>query len=317
MHRNTGVTEPIIVEYGFLDSKGDDVNLLKNNWRQLTEAVVKAVANYINVNYDQDVSGYYTVKSGDTLYSIAKKYNTTVDELKRLNNLTTNTLTLGQQLKVPEQETPDEIEGIYIVKDGDTLYSIANKYNLTVDEIKQLNNLTSDILTIGQQLIIKDQEQDITPTGLYVVKSGDTLYSIAKKYNTTVDELKRLNNLTTNMLSIGDKIKIPENKVDSLEPNDYILYTVKKGDNLYSIANRYGTSVMDIMNINNLNSNLLTIGQQLKIPTNSNNQTTYTVKSGDTLYSIANKLGVTVNELKQLNNLTTDLLSIGQVLKIR
>ena len=91
----------------------------------------------------------FVVKAGDNLYSIANRYNTTVDEIKKLNNLSSNLLSIGQILKLPTQEN-----NTYIVKSGDNLYSIANKYNTTVDEIKKKNNLTSNLLTIGQILII-------------------------------------------------------------------------------------------------------------------------------------------------------------------
>ncbi len=91
---------------------------------------------------------------------------------------------------------------IYIVKSGDSLYSIAKKYNTTVDELKKINNLTSNLLSINQKLIIPNSYQ------IYTVVKGDSLYSIAKKYNTTVDELKRINNLTSNLLSINQKLKI-------------------------------------------------------------------------------------------------------------
>lgn len=94
--------------------------------------------------------GVYTVQKGDTLYSIAKKYNTTVDKIMRMNNLSTNMLSVGQKLVIPESVGLNT----YIVKSGDTLYSIARMHNTTVSAIKIANNLTSDILSIGQELII-------------------------------------------------------------------------------------------------------------------------------------------------------------------
>ena len=98
-------------------------------------------------------------------------------------------------------------------------------------------------------------------------------------------------------------------------------YTVKSGDTLYSIANKYNTNITTLKNLNNLTSNLLSIGQVIKVPSTTDgtttSTTTYTVKSGDTLYSIANKYGLTVSELKNLNNLTTNTLTIGQTLKIK
>ena len=92
----------------------------------------------------------YTVKKGDSLYSIAKKYNTTVDELKRINNLSSNLLSIGQKLIIPSNEST-----IYTVLKGDSLYAIAKKYNTTVNKIKTDNNLTNNLLSIGQKLIIK------------------------------------------------------------------------------------------------------------------------------------------------------------------
>ena len=140
------------------------------------------------------------------------------------------------------------------------------------------------------------------------------MYSIAQKYNTTVDKLKKLNNLTSNLLSIGQSLKIP-----TKSENNYIEYTVKKGDNLYSIARNYGLTQSELMDYNNLTSNLLSIGQILKIPVSKDStsqKTTYTVQKGDSLYSIAKKYNTTVDSIKRKNNLTSNLLSIGQKLII-
>ena len=316
IHRNTGVTEPVIVEYGFLDSTGDDVSQLKNNWENLAEAVVKAVAQYTNTYYDKGTGNTYIVKSGDTLWSIAKKFNITVNELKALNNLTSNTLSIGQVLKINEQSsTPTE--NTYIVKSGDTLYSIANKYGVSVNEIKNLNNLTSNSLSIGQVLKIPETTENTEDYIIYTVKSGDTLYGIANSYNTTPSELMSYNNLNSTVLSIGQNLKIPYQNIEEEETNtEYIIYTVKSGDSLSSISRNYGVSVNDIMDFNNLNSNLLSIGQTLKIPIGEQTVVTYTVKSGDTLYNIARQYNTTVDSIKQKNNLTGNTLTIGQKLII-
>ena len=214
-------------------------------------------------------------------------------------------------------------ENVYIVKSGDTLYQIASRFNTTVARIKELNNLSSNALTIGQELLIPKEEEEEIPSEdgyiNYTVKSGDSLYSIARTYNTTVNALTEINKLTSNTLSIGQVLKIPSNK-EEVPNTNYINYTVKSGDSLYKIANNYNTTVNQIVALNNLTSTNLSIGQVLKIPTTeqtpSTNYINYTVKSGDSLYKIANNYNITVNQIVTLNNLTSTNLSIGQILKI-
>ena len=316
MLRETPNNESIIVEYGFLDSTGDDVNQIKNNWQNLAEAVVRALADYIGVAYippeglEEIDDNIYIVKKGDTLYGIANKYGISVDELKAINNLTNNNLSVGQVLQIPEiieEDVPNE--NIYIVKSGDTLYSIANKYGMSVQELKDLNKLTSNTLSIGQQLVVSEGNAGTLDT--YTVNAGDTLYTIAKKYGLTVSELKQLNNLTSDILSIGQVLNI-SNSNTSLPSNTYI---VKSGDSLYSIAKKYGITVDALKSANGKTSNLLSIGEILVIPTTTTTRT-YTVKAGDSLWKIATNYGVSVNALKQANGLSSDLLSIGQVLVI-
>ena len=258
MQRNTGDTESITVEYGFLDSTGDDVNQLKTKWKDYAEAVVRGIIQYLNLTYvPVEGANYYTVKSGDSLWSIAKKYNINVSDLKEANGLTSSMLSIGDVLKIPAVEEEQVKENVYTVKKGDNLYKIAQNYDTTVSEIIKLNNLTSTNLSIGQILEIPTK----TASGnTYTVKSGDSLYKIAQQYNTTVNELKNLNNISSNLLSIGQVLKIPSS---TIEPP--ITYTVKRGDSLYKIAEQYNTTVNDLMKLNNLGTTLLSIGQVLKI----------------------------------------------------
>ena len=262
MHRNTGVTEPVIVEYGFIDDTPANVQFLKDNYKQLAEAVVQAVANYKGYKYvppGGTSTNTYIVKSGDTLYKIAQKYNTTVDTLKQINNLTSNLLSVGQILKLPtEQVTPPTTASEnYVVKSGDNLYAIARRYNTTVSEIKKVNNLTSNNLSIGQVLKIPTVTPSQENAETYIVQSGDSLYSIARKFNTTVSEIKKLNNLSSNLLSLGQVLVLPK------ETTGQTIYTVQSGDSLYSIARKFNTTVDNIKALNNLSSNMLSIGQIL------------------------------------------------------
>ncbi len=260
IHRNTGKTQPIIVEYGFLDSTGDDVDLLKNHYEELTEAVVKGIAEYVGAKYVPISGNYYTVQRGDSLWSIAKKFGVTVNELKDANNLSSTTLSIGQLLKIPTQGQETTTSDTYIVKSGDSLYSIAQKYNTTVDELKKLNDLTSNLLSIGQSLKIPTKSENNYIE--YTVKKGDNLYSISRNYGLTQSELMDYNNLTSNLLSIGQILKIPVSKDSTSQQTTY---TVQKGDSLYSIAQKYNTTVDSIKRKNNLTSNLLSIGQKLII----------------------------------------------------
>ena len=128
----------------------------------------------------------------------------------------------------------------YTVQLGDTLYGIAKQFGVTVEELQLENNLLSTNIVVGQVLKIPT----VSTTSLYIVKSGDTLYSIARRYQTTIFELMSINNLKSTNLSIGQQIKIPINEDTSTE--NYVVYTVKVGDNLYTIAKKYNVSVNDI-----------------------------------------------------------------------
>ena len=305
IHRNTGQTEPLIVEYGFIDND-KNLDFLKANYENLAEAIIKAILSYKNLPYtppNQINIDIYKVAKGDTLYKIASKLGTTVDTLKALNNLQSNNITEGQILKIPANTVSPEQTEIYTVASGDTLYSIARKLNTTISKIKELNNLTSDNLSVGMTLRIPS---NLTNYQKYTIEKGDSLYSISKKFNTTAPAIKKLNNITSNILSIGTTILIPS-------PNQKNnTYTVERGDTLYSIAKRLGVSVDSLKAANNLTTNMLSVGDKLIIPTEE--KTTHKVTKGDTLYSLARKYNTTVANLKTLNNLPSDTLTEGQIL---
>ena len=274
IHRNTGVTEPIIIEYGFLDNKGD-AERIKNNWEKYAEAVVKAVAEYKNIPYGESTpSTTYTVQRGDTLWNIAKKFNTNVNEIKRLNNLKSNVLYVGQTLKVPEYYKAEDTNISYVVKRGDSLYSIARQYGVNVNDLMKVNNLTSDLLSIGQIINIPSSTTIVTPSeddiineeNTYIVQRGDTLWSISRKFGVSVDDIKNANNLTNEILTIGSTIIVPT----GTNTNNIIVYKVKRGDSLWALAREYNTTIDDIKKLNNLTSNILTIGSELQIKKNTN-----------------------------------------------
>ncbi len=254
--RDTGKTEALIVEYGFIDTL-NDYNYVKDNYKELAEGVIKAVLEYKGIPYtgkEMIISDNYKVMKGDTLYSIAKKLDTTVDELKKINNLDNNVLSIGEIIKIPTKIIDTGETKLYQVKAGDTLYSIANKYGITVKELKAINNLSDNKLAIGQLLNVPS---GLSSVNTYTVSSGDTLYSIAKKFGISIDKLKDINQLKDNMLKIGQKLIIP-----LLEDTTYV---VKTGDTLYSIARKFNITVDELKKLNNLVDDILTIGKILII----------------------------------------------------
>jgi LysM repeat protein len=277
----------------------------------------------------------YTVKAGDTLYGISNQFGVSVTELAELNNIKGSNLQVGQVLNIPSKSgtNPNNLF-MYTVVKGDSLYKIAQKYNTTVQAIINLNYLKNTNLSVGQILRIPEmytpEDQMVMPSYKnYTVKRGDSLYKIALENDISVDQIKKDNSLTSNTLRIGQvlRLRLPASQMVSVEecfgeeytpPSDNLVtYTVKKGDNLYNIARNYNTSVSEILNLNNLSSANLSIGQQLKIPTSSStNNTIYVVKKGDNLYDIAKKYNTTVDSIKKKNNLTSNLLQIGQKLTI-
>lgn len=200
----------------------------------------------------------------------------------------------------------------YTVKKGDSLYSIARLYDVSVEDLKTLNKLVSNVLAIGQVLRIPDIVEK-SDTSVYYVKKGDSLYGIAKSYGVSVEDIKRLNSLSSNSLSIGQELLIPG--LSSENTPSVKVYTVLKGDSLYKIANLYGISVDELKAANKLTSSVISIGQQLVIPDSANTKT-YVVKRGDTLYGIARDNNTTVDKIKSLNGLSGNTLSVGQVLKL-
>lgn len=152
--RRSNPIEAIIIEYGFADSKGDDIKKLRENWELLSEAVVKSICEYFNYKYvplrESKKKIMYHVKNGDTLYKIAALFDVMVDDIKKENNLITNEIFKDEELIIPIN---NELI-TYIVNANDTLYKIANKYNTTIESIVALNNLVDDKINIDDKLLI-------------------------------------------------------------------------------------------------------------------------------------------------------------------
>ncbi|WGE38181.1 peptidoglycan endopeptidase LytF [Bacillus stercoris] len=260
-------------------------------------------------------SSVYTVKSGDSLWLIANEYKMTVQELKKLNGLSSDLIRAGQKLKV---------SGTVSSSSSSSTKSNSNKSSSSSSKSSSNKSSSSS-----------------SATGTYKVQLGDSLWKIANKVNMSIAELKVLNNLKSDTIYVNQVLKTKSSGSDtsskdtSSKPNQNSAttkYTVKSGDSLWKIANNYNLTVQQIRNVNNLKSDVLYVGQVLKLTgkassgtssssssssnASSDTTTTYTVKSGDSLWVIAQKFNVTAQQIREKNNLKTDVLQVGQKLVI-
>lgn len=185
-----------------------------------------------NHSDDAGIITKHTVRSGESLYKIATDNGITVDELKAANNLTNDAVKAGQTLVIPAKgeaakhaaaTKPEPKTSKYTVRKGDNLGKIASKHGITVDQLKELNNLTDNNIMVGQSIVVPgDGEQAATKpakaerekprTTTHTVRSGETLGAIAEKYGTTVSAIKRASGIKSDRISIGQKLTIPKKK---------------------------------------------------------------------------------------------------------
>lgn len=241
-------------------------------------------------------SGYYTVQSGDTLSGIAAEFSTTTQTLAQLNDIANpNRIYVGQRLLVK------------------TSSSSANQSSTTNNSANSSSTATS-----------------------YTVQSGDNLSSIAAKFGTNYETLARLNNIANpNRIYVGQVLRLTSGSTATTNTNHSTssatgTYTVKSGDNLSSIAAKFGTTYESLARINNItNPNRIYVGQVLRLSSNSSTSVnhssnasasvagTYTVKSGDTLSGIAAQLGTSYEALAQRNHISNpNRIYVGQVLQV-
>lgn len=231
------------------ENKTESIDLLEAEKEQPKEAPKQ-----VEKKKKEEPKDEFVEKEGD------EKYNVEIENKNKETNYNKKQL--------------DNVE-YHEVQKGETLFAISRKYSKSVEQLKELNGLKDYNLSVGQKLIInenfKEKEPDTENTNFYhEVKKGETLYSIALLYNMSVDELKKLNNISDNALSVGDKLlvskaeKVETKKAEKVTTNS-VYHTVEKGDTLYSISRKYDVSVDDIKKLNNLTDNALSVGQKLKV----------------------------------------------------
>ncbi|TCL71677.1 LysM domain-containing protein [Hydrogenispora ethanolica] len=172
----------------------------------------------------------YTVRAGDTLYLLSQRYGVSIDALRSANNLSGNSLMVGQQLIIPTSSGSGS-GTTYRVQAGDTLYLIAQRYGTTVAALQSANGISGTNLQVGQSLKIPagGSSNPGSSGTTYTVQSGDSLYLIAQKYGTTVDALRQANNLSGDSLSPGQTLQIPGSPSGN-SGTSYYNYTLSQND---------------------------------------------------------------------------------------
>ena len=338
---------------------------LGNNTKQTTNTVVSTPVSTTSVS---KANGTYTVKGGDTLYGISRKFGMSLSQLISSNGISTSSIIRpGQTLRVVGGEASSTVVrtststartsgGNYVVQAGDTLYSIARRSGMSLNSLLTLNGLSqSSIIYPGQSLTVSQSEGNfstpvstktnsassvVSTSGTYTVKAGDTLYSIARRSGVSLSSLLSLNGLSqSSVIRPGQTLNVSGTSsttvatpvsTASQATSTSGTYTVKAGDTLYRIAHNHGISLRTLLSVNGLSeTSTIRPGHQLVVSgsaqattsysstqTVSSGAKTHTVKAGEGLWRIARTYGLSLEQLKALNGLTSNVIRVGQVLKV-
>ncbi|AMA51638.1 MULTISPECIES: C40 family peptidase [Bacillus] len=199
------------------------------------------------------------------------------------------------------------------VKKGDTLWELSRKYDTTISKIKSENHLRSDIIYAGQTLSINgkstsSKSSSSSSSSTYKVKSGDSLWKISNKYGMTVSELKKLNGLKSDLLRIGQVLKLKGSTSSSSSSSSKVsssstsTYKVKSGDSLSKIASKYGTTVSKLKSLNGLKSDLIYAGQVLKVKGTSSSTGSKNVSSSTSSSSSSKTSSTSLNVSKLVSD---------------
>lgn len=296
-------------------SPNERINRVKNTLGDRDGIVV--ISNRLNNLDEPSTKIIYSINEND--FNLVNNIKNQL-ELEGLSSIITTTETLPSDNTKDANILQRELENAHVIAIDYGNIITNNDFEKITDDL--FNYAEGVVRGIAINYGIAYEEPTNIKNKTHVVTKGESLYSIAKKYDTTIGAIKALNNFKSNILSIGQILKLPNYVNLTEQADDILIYTVKKGDTLYSIAKKYSLEPNDLIEYNQLFNNILTIGSQLIIPifndkdNDSNDTITYIVNSGDTLYSIAKRYGINVNELMELNNLTNNMISIGQQLSI-
>lgn len=234
----------------------------------------------------QDRDSTHTVQQGETLFTIARQHGVSVANLRQWNDLADDQLTVGQTLRL---QPPSGEDITHTVEAQETLFSISKRYGVSIAEIRRWNNLEGSSLDVGQQLTIypgssaggQEAGESLVATGgtqqntYYVVKSGDSLYKIAREHNMTVEELRTLNDLESSTIRVGQQLTVRENAAPpsvrsgtegSSPQGAFLTYRPDNNISLESLLKRFRMDEEEFRLLNpDLSGNRLLSGQRLTV----------------------------------------------------
>ncbi|MCZ0891484.1 LysM peptidoglycan-binding domain-containing protein [Ligilactobacillus saerimneri] len=301
----------------------------------------------------------YTVQAGDSVWGISQQTGVSMDNLRSWNKIQNNFIYPGQVLQLVAPGTTTQTntnttntngDKTYTVKAGDSVWGISHQTGVSMSDLRAWNNIQNNFIYPGQKLIIAKKANNnqnthtntntSTNNKTYTVKAGDSVWAIAQKTGVSMDTLRSLNNIKNNFIYPGQQLKLSNSNSSSntsnpgktnAATNSGKTYTVKSGDSVWAIAQKTGVSMDTLRSLNNIKNNFIYPGQQLKLSnSNSSSNTsnpgktnaatnsgkTYTVKSGDSVWAIAQKTGVSMDTLRSLNNIQGNFIYPGQQLRL-
>ncbi len=251
------------------------------------------------------------IRPGDTLYSISKRFGTTIGILQGLNEIADGRhIEAGQRILVPQIDESALL--VYEVRAGDTMLGIAKEFNSAIALLMSLNGIADEgALRAGQRILIPKVNPEDYQT--HEIAAADTIYSIAKRYATTADALLALNGRKDALgLKVGQRILVP-----LVDETKYDVHVVEAGDSLYQISRLYHTTVAHLRALNGIEGGPdLFVGRSILVPKlNETIFERYIVQTGDSLYSISKRVNVGIAALQALNKLAdARSLRIGQTI---
>lgn len=265
----------------------------------------------------------HTVAKGEGLYRLSIRYGVAQEDIISANPVVREKgLVEGITVKIPVRNSSSAVT--YTVKKGDTAYSIATAHGLTVAKLLELNPSIVSGVREGQTLKLTNSastassgKNSTSEYQLYTVQKGETSYSIAQRYGITVVKLIEINPSVVSGLKEGDMIKVPA------QSNSYVLHIIQDGETLYSIGVKYGVKAQQIVDANeSLDPSILIVGSAIRIPQSSipaEDDAFYyhRMAQGETLYKLCVTYNVLQEKIQAVNKgVDWNSLRVGQVIAV-